>query len=302
MNQYLSQISIVVDDYDKAIAYYTQKLHFELVEDTVLSETKRWVIIKPRGNGSCRLLLAKASSEEQVSRVGNQTGGRVFLFLHTNDFQRDYQNLINNQIPIIREPSKETYGTVAVFQDIYGNLWDLIEPTEFTNNPVTSSAIPQYAQTILEPVEANYKTVLYLSWSVFFLVLAAIAIPLFVWIDALQKNWIIFGTLGALITSILVIIAFIEIGFKNLAWAIRERDLICRKGWIFQDTHIIPFGKVQNCVIQTGPIGRKFGLASIKLMTAASHLGDISIKGLKQETAAQLKDWMMEKMLRNESN
>lgn len=103
MNQYLSQITIVVDDYDKAIAYYTQKLHFELVEDTVLSETKRWVIVKPRGNGSCRLLLAKASNEEQISRIGNQTGGRVFLFLHTDDIQRDYQNLLNNQIPILPE-------------------------------------------------------------------------------------------------------------------------------------------------------------------------------------------------------
>lgn len=302
MNQHLSQIAIVVDDYDKAIAYYTQKLHFELIEDTVLSETKRWVKVKPRGNGNCSLLLAKAANEEQSSRIGNQTGGRVFLFLHTDNFQRDYQNLLHQNITIIREPSKESYGTVAVFQDLYGNLWDLIEPTLFTNIPVTSTAIPQYAATILEPVEAAYKKVLYLSWSVFFLVLAAIAIPLFIWIDALQKNWIIFSALGALLLSILTVIAFIEIGFKNLAWAIREKDLICRKGWIFQDTHIIPFGKVQNCVIQSGPIGRKFGLASIKLMTAASHLGDISINGLKQETAEQLKNWMTEKIVRNESH
>ncbi|MEO0065529.1 MAG: hypothetical protein RI983_855 [Bacteroidota bacterium] len=302
MNQQLSQIAIVVDDYDKAIAFYTQKLHFELVEDTVLSETKRWVIIKPRGNGNCRLLLAKAASEEQISRIGNQTGGRVFLFLHTDDIQRDYQNLLDQQIPIVREPSKESFGKVAVFQDLYGNLWDLIEPTEFTNKPVPSSAIPQFAPTALEPVEKSYKTVLYISWSVFFLVLTAIVIPLFIWLDALQKNWIIFSTLGALLLSCFTVIAFIEIGFKNLAWALREKDIICKKGWIFQDTHVIPFGKVQNCVIQTGPIGRKFGLASIKLMTAASHLGDISINGLKQETAEQLKDWMMEKIIGNESN
>lgn len=302
MNQQLSQIAIVVDDYDKAIAFYTQKLYFELVEDTVLSETKRWVIIKPRGNGNCRLLLAKAASKEQISRIGNQTGGRVFLFLHTDNFQRDYQNLLEQQIQIVREPSKEAYGTVAVFQDLYGNLWDLIEPIAFENKPVPSSAIPQFAPTVLEPVEKSYKTVLYISWSVFFLVLTAIAIPLFIWLDALQKNWIIFISFGALLLSCLTVIAFIEIGFKNLAWALRQKDIICKKGWIFQDTHVIPFGKVQNCVIQSGPIGRKFGLASIKLMTAASHLGDISINGLKQDTAEQLKDWMMEKIIRNESN
>lgn len=302
MNQHLSQIAIVVDDYDKAIAFYTQKLHFELVEDTVLSETKRWVIIKPRGNGNCRLLLAKAASEEQSSRIGNQTGGRVFLFLHTDNIQRDYQNLLEQQIPIVRELSQESFGKVAVFQDLYGNLWDLIEPKAFANIPVPSSAIPQFAPTALEQVEKSYKTVLYISWAVFFLVLTAIAIPLFIWLDALQKNWIIFSTLGAFLLSCFTVIAFIEIGFKNLAWALREKDIICKKGWIFQDTHVIPFGKVQNCVIQSGPIGRKFGLASIKLMTAASHLGDISINGLKQETAEQLKDWMMEKIIGNESN
>lgn len=302
MNQHLSQIAIVVDDYDKAIAFYTQKLHFELVEDTILSETKRWVIIKPRGNGNCRLLLAKAASEEQSSRIGNQTGGRVFLFLHTDNIQRDYQNLLEQQIPIVRELSQESFGKVAVFQDLYGNLWDLIEPKAFANIPVPSSAIPQFAPTALEQVEKSYKTVLYISWAVFFLVLTAIAIPLFIWLDALQKNWIIFSTLGAFLLSCFTVIAFIEIGFKNLAWALREKDIICKKGWIFQDTHVIPFGKVQNCVIQSGPIGRKFGLASIKLMTAASHLGDISINGLKQETAEQLKDWMMEKIIGNESN
>ena len=127
MKQNLANISLVVDDYDEAIQFYTQKLHFTLVEDTVLSETKRWVIVKPPGS-SCGLLLAKAANEEQKSRVGNQTGGRVFLFLHTNDFQRDYKNLIVNKVTIVREPSEEVYGTVAVFADLYGNLWDLIEP------------------------------------------------------------------------------------------------------------------------------------------------------------------------------
>lgn len=128
MNQRLAHIAIVVNDYDEAIEFYTQKLHFDLIEDTPLTETKRWVRVKPPGQDGCCLLLAKASNEEQQSRVGNQTGGRVFLFLHTDDFERDFQNLLNNQIEIVRQPSKEEYGTVAVFKDLYGNLWDMIEP------------------------------------------------------------------------------------------------------------------------------------------------------------------------------
>ena len=127
MNQRIAQISLVVDDYDEAIAFYTQKLGFDLVEDTVMSPTKRWVIVKPVGEGSCQLLLAKAANDEQKSRVGNQTGGRVFMFLHTEDFDRDYQNLLQNGIEIIREVSVEEYGKVAVFADLYGNLWDLVE-------------------------------------------------------------------------------------------------------------------------------------------------------------------------------
>jgi len=127
MKQNLANISLVVDDYDKAIQFYTEKLHFILEEDTVLSETKRWVIVKPPGS-ACGLLLAKAANDEQKSRIGNQAGGRVFLFLHTDDFQRDYKNLVANDVRIVREPSEEIYGTVAVFADLYGNLWDLIEP------------------------------------------------------------------------------------------------------------------------------------------------------------------------------
>ena len=128
MKQNLTHVAIVVDDYDKAIEFYTHKLHFSLTEDTALSETKRWVVVTPKGAYGCSLLLARAVNEEQISRIGNQTGGRVFLFLHTDNFKRDYQNLLNNQIKIVREPSMETYGTVAVFEDIFGNLWDLIEP------------------------------------------------------------------------------------------------------------------------------------------------------------------------------
>lgn len=128
MKQEIIQLALVVDDYDEAIQFYTQKLHFRLVEDTVLSETKRWVLIAPPGSAGCRLLLAQASTEEQRSRVGNQTGGRVFLFLHTDDIHRDYKNMSELDIEFVRNPSVEPYGTVAVFKDLYGNLWDLIEP------------------------------------------------------------------------------------------------------------------------------------------------------------------------------
>ena len=127
-NQNLVQISLLVDDYDKAIEFYTKQLGFILIEDTVLSETKRWVVVSPGGSKSCLLLLAKATNEEQMSRVGNQTGGRVFLFLHTSNIMLDYQSLIKAGIKIVREPIKEEWGTVLVFSDLYGNLWDLIEP------------------------------------------------------------------------------------------------------------------------------------------------------------------------------
>jgi catechol 2,3-dioxygenase-like lactoylglutathione lyase family enzyme len=127
MIQNISQIALVVKDYDEAIDFYTQKLHFTLIEDTILNETKRWVIVAPPGTSSCNLLLAKASNDLQEKSIGNQTGGRVFLFLQTDNIERDYQNLKANNVTIIREPSKEIYGTVLVFSDLYGNLWDLIE-------------------------------------------------------------------------------------------------------------------------------------------------------------------------------
>lgn len=127
MNQKLVHIAIVVNDYDEAIAYYTQKLHFELIEDTQLSEVKRWVLVRPKGS-ECALLLAKAANEEQKKAIGNQSGGRVFLFLHTDNFDRDFANLLKHRIEIVRQPQTEEYRKVAVFKDCYGNLWDLIEP------------------------------------------------------------------------------------------------------------------------------------------------------------------------------
>lgn len=128
MQQRLAHVALVVADYDEAIAFYTETLHFTLIEDTPLSETKRWVLVRPPGDEGCCLLLAKAVGEAQSSRVGNQTGGRVFLFLHTDDFWRDYREMTTKNVRFVREPAEEPYGTVAVFEDLYGNLWDLIEP------------------------------------------------------------------------------------------------------------------------------------------------------------------------------
>ena len=128
MNQKLAQIALVIPDYDEAIAYYTQTLGFQLIEDTVLSETKRWVVVRPEGDGDCNILLAKAANEEQRSRIGDQTGGRVFLFLHTDDLARDYADYRARGVEFVREPEQQPYGTVAVFRDLYGNLWDLLQP------------------------------------------------------------------------------------------------------------------------------------------------------------------------------
>lgn len=127
MNQNIGQLALVVRDYDEAIQFYTQKLQFELLEDTPLSPTKRWVVVAPPHSSGCHLLLAKAANDEQASRIGNQTGGRVFLFLYTDDFAAYYQHLQDQGVKIVREKSVEEYGTVAVFADCYGNLWDLIQ-------------------------------------------------------------------------------------------------------------------------------------------------------------------------------
>ena len=132
MKQQIAHIALVVNDYDEAIKFYTEKLSFTIVEDTVLDETKRWVILAPKGSTGCNLLLAKATNDEQKSRVGNQTGGRVFLFLYTDDFRQDYQDMVDKKINFVRGPVKEAYGTVAVFEDLYGNLWDLIEPANLS--------------------------------------------------------------------------------------------------------------------------------------------------------------------------
>jgi len=126
--QYISLTALVVRDYDEALQFYVGTLGFELIEDTYIAQqNKRWVVVAPPGAREGRLLLARAVGDEQVSRVGNQTGGRVFLFLNTDDFWRDYRNLVAKGVVFVRGPSEEPFGTVAVFKDLYGNLWDLIQ-------------------------------------------------------------------------------------------------------------------------------------------------------------------------------
>jgi catechol 2,3-dioxygenase-like lactoylglutathione lyase family enzyme len=127
MPQTLGYIALVVRDYDEAIAFYTNQLGFQLIEDTDLGNAKRWVRVRPPGSTGTDLLLARAVNPEQSSHIGNQTGGRVFLFLHTDDFWRDYHSMTAKGVEFIRPPSEESYGNVAVFEDLYGNKWDLLQ-------------------------------------------------------------------------------------------------------------------------------------------------------------------------------
>lgn len=128
MKQSLALVALVVRDYDAAIDFYTRVLEFDLVEDSYQPEQdKRWVVVRPKGTGTASILLAKATDPDQENRIGNQTGGRVFLFLQTDDFERDYALYQSRGVTFVRPPKRETYGTVAVFEDLYGNLWDLIE-------------------------------------------------------------------------------------------------------------------------------------------------------------------------------
>ncbi len=134
MNQTIIHVALVVRDYDEAIDFYCRKLHFKLVEDTYQPEQdKRWVVVAPPGSKGTTLLLARAATPEQEAFIGNQSGGRVFLFLSTDDFWRDYKRMRSIGIKFVREPKNEPYGTVAVFEDLYGNLWDLIELSEKTS-------------------------------------------------------------------------------------------------------------------------------------------------------------------------
>jgi len=128
MNQSIAHVAFVVRDYDEAIAFFTEVMGFDLIEDTPLGDGKRWVLVAPPGGAGVALLLARAATPEQESRIGNQTGGRVFLFLRTDDFQRDYEAMRSRGVRFIETPRREAYGTVAVYLDLYGNKWDLVEP------------------------------------------------------------------------------------------------------------------------------------------------------------------------------
>jgi catechol 2,3-dioxygenase-like lactoylglutathione lyase family enzyme len=131
MKQSIGYIAIVVKDYDEAIDFYIHTLGFTLIEDTyIAAQNKRWVLVAPPGSRESKLLLARAVGEHQSSRIGDQTGGRVFLFLHTDNFWRDFKAYKNRGVIFVREPKEESYGTVAVFQDLYGNLWDLLQLKE----------------------------------------------------------------------------------------------------------------------------------------------------------------------------
>lgn len=136
-NIQIALIAIVVDEYDDAIFYYTKKLNFKLVEDTIIEDKKRWVVLSPNGSKNCNIVLTKAVEIEQKNRVGNQTGGSAIIALQTDDFRRDYINLMRNNVPIIEAPSiKNPYGKFLAFEDLYGNIWNLIEPIKKSNNEI----------------------------------------------------------------------------------------------------------------------------------------------------------------------
>ena len=130
MKQFIAQVALVVEDYDEAIEFFTKKLCFSVVEDSLLpDEGKRWVVISPPSSHGTSVLLARADSDEQRAAIGNQAGGRVFLFLYTDDFRRDYEQMVARGVKFVRPPRTEPYGTVAVFEDLCGNRWDLLQPT-----------------------------------------------------------------------------------------------------------------------------------------------------------------------------
>jgi len=138
MTQWLASVTLLVRDYEEAITHYTKSLGFTLVENTVLTDGKRWIRVAPPGSSGVTLLLARASTPAQVARIGDQTGGRVFLFLRTSDFWRDHQAMRSRGVHFVEEPRVESYGTVAVFQDLYGNRWDLVQPTSPAESRLSS--------------------------------------------------------------------------------------------------------------------------------------------------------------------
>ena len=168
-------------------------------------------------------------------------------------------------------------------------------PMRYENTVIPHSDIPRHAEVRLQPVERSYMSVQYISWSILYGLLGAVLAALFWLVDDLQRWWVAVPTVLALTSFAAFTVAGIRIGFRNRAWALREKDIVYRKGWLFQSTHVIPFVKIQHCVVRSGPIERRFGLSSIRLLTAAGHDMDIGISGLRTETAERLKEWIMEK-------
>jgi membrane protein YdbS with pleckstrin-like domain len=161
---------------------------------------------------------------------------------------------------------------------------------EYNNPLIPIAAIPQYQEIPLQRVEPDYKKVLWFNWAIAYLFIIGLTVLIFIANDNLHKVWIISLATLVLSISIALVIASIEIGFKNRSWALREKDIIYKNGWLFQSTHIVPFAKVQHCILKTGPLGRRYNLASLRFMTAASHQRDISINGLSLEDAEKIKE------------
>ena len=161
---------------------------------------------------------------------------------------------------------------------------------EYNNPHIPIAAIPQYQEIPLQRIEPDYKKVLWFNWTIAYLFITGLTVLIFITNEKIQKAWIITLAVFVFMSSIALVIASIEIGFKNRSWALRDKDIIFKKGWLFQSTHIVPFAKVQHCILKTGPIGRRYNLASLRFMTAASHQRDISINGLSLEDAEKIKE------------
>jgi membrane protein YdbS with pleckstrin-like domain len=161
---------------------------------------------------------------------------------------------------------------------------------EYNNPLIPIAAIPQYQEIPLQRIEPDYKKVLWFNWTIAYLFITGLTVLIFITNEKIQKAWIITLAVFVFMSSIALVIASIEIGFKNRSWALRDKDIIFKKGWLFQRTHIVPFAKVQHCILKTGPVGRRYNLASLRFMTAASHQRDISINGLSLEVAEKIKE------------
>ena len=166
---------------------------------------------------------------------------------------------------------------------------------EYNNPHIPIAAIPQFQEIPLQRVEPDYKKVLYFNWSIVFAIVVGILVAVFILNKELHVWWPITLAVLVVLLGMVLTVASIEIGFKKKSWAVRDKDILFKNGWLFQSTHIIPFTKVQHCILKTGPISRRYKLASLRFMTAASHERDISINGLSQTDAEKIKGWIMEK-------